>query len=114
VQITSLDGDLHYPDAGDLDYLIGYLADIGYCRPVGEGIAVVSWQEVAAWAAMTGHRLTPFEAEAIRRFSGEYVGQYAMANGKDCAMPACEITADRREAVAKRAEAFLSMLRRPE
>lgn len=65
------------------EYLTEWLIEIGPSigdRPIG-------YADLAAWQAISGIELEPWEARALRRLSGEYLGQSARARKPDCPPP---------------------------
>ncbi len=56
-------------------YLVEHLFRVGPSL-AGE---MVSHQEIAAWAGFNGYALDGWEAEALQRLSGAYVGEYHAA-----------------------------------
>lgn len=89
------------------EHLIDYLFKVG---PSAAG-ETLTFQELAAWCAMTGHHLTAWEAATLRQLSGAYLGEYeAAANAK---RPAPYQTAERvisREEVSNRILAAFKQL----
>lgn len=84
-------------------HVLGYLYEIGPAMAGGAGPAPVTQQEIAAWQANTGIRLTAWEVKAIRRLSCEYVAEKAKAEKRDCPEPAKERgPQDAKAAAAKR------------
>lgn len=72
------------------EHLIDYLFSIG---PTTGG-ETISFQEIAAWTALTGYRLNGWEAETLRRLSGAYAAEhYAASDAKRPAPYSAPLTA---------------------
>ena len=74
------------PEVDGCEYLITYLMDVGPAANNGMGQAPVSYSEIKAWAELTDTRLSPWDAEMIRRLSRVYVQESIRA--KDPGAPA--------------------------
>jgi hypothetical protein len=92
------------PVPGEGAYLLQHLFDAG---PVGTGTAgavALSFGELDAWSRLAGVPLLPWEAQALRRLSGEYAA--GLRGGADPDAPApwasIEITTEQRAAVDRR------------
>lgn len=53
-------------------HLLGYLAELGMCRRDFNGLIGVGWDELHAWAGLTGTPLTPWEAVTLAAMSAAY------------------------------------------
>lgn len=58
-------------------HLAEHLQAIGPALPGGMGPVPITFAELSAWQAATGHRLQPWEAQAIHHASRAYVSSYA-------------------------------------
>lgn len=104
--------DYQMPDPGPLEYLLGYLAEIGEAEISGGHLSIIGWRTMQAWADMTGVRLTAGEALGLRRLSSAYVSQYYQSESSSCAAPHLA-TIPAREEVASKMKSLFSMLRSP-
>lgn len=68
-------------------YLVGYLLDVGPTVSGAMGAGPVTSKELMAWCEETGIRLQPWEAQFIRRLSGEYLTELHRAEKRDCDAP---------------------------
>lgn len=92
-------------DAGA--HLVDHLFSIG--PAMGEG--PVTFQEIAAWQALTGHVLQGWEADALRRLSAAWLAEYQAAD--DPARPPPYTPAERvkpAEEVASKLEAMFDRM----
>lgn len=75
-------------DAGDYSYLLSYCLDAGLCDKTpdrmngGMIFSPLSWQEIKAWAELTGVKLGRWEARMLRMISCEYVDEVSMRDSK--------------------------------
>tara|TARA_R110000850_G_scaffold275207_1_gene414170 strand:+ start:35421 stop:35780 length:360 start_codon:yes stop_codon:yes gene_type:complete len=76
---VELGKDARLPPAGDAQYLLQMVDEIGY--------GVVEWGQIHAWASMTGTTLTPWEANAIRNINLAYLSALNEYEGKDVPPP---------------------------
>lgn len=88
------------PSVEGVGYLIDFLWRVGPTMDSGMGRLPLSESELAAWQFNSGVRLSPWEAESLRRLSREYLGQSQQAEKHDC--PAPYGIAQRREIVARK------------
>lgn len=56
-------------------YLLDWLFEIGPTLPAGMGSGVLTFSEIATWQQLVGLDLQPWEVRALRRLSGEYLGE---------------------------------------
>jgi hypothetical protein len=68
-------------------WLVGYLFEIGPTMPAGMGSGLISHQEIAAWQALSGVRLKPWEARALRLLSAEYLRESREAEKRERPAP---------------------------
>lgn len=59
--------------------LIGHLFEVGPVSPGGMGPVPLTFQEIEAWARMTGVRLTAWEVRTLRSLSREYLAELRAA-----------------------------------
>ena len=95
-----------FPKIGNSIYLVRYLSEIGFCGSNGMGASPLQFQEIAAWAALMGLELTPFEARAIREMSVAYVYESRSAGEKGAFAPYTEKKATPAE-ISSRLKGFL-------
>ena len=74
------------PELESYSFLAEWLRDLGYYGSSGFGAEPISWSEMRAWSELTGHDLTPFEAETLRLMSESYVAE-AIKFTKEAAPP---------------------------
>lgn len=60
---------------------------------------MISFQEIAAYSAMTGVELDPWEAETLRQMSGAYLSEYDAASEESRPAPFAEKKAKTRSQV---------------
>lgn len=75
------------PPAGDAEYLLGHLWDVGPAMAAGGYPGPVTYEEMRAWMDLTGVELEPWEVHFLRRLSGEYLSESHRAEKRDCAEP---------------------------
>jgi len=95
------------PDIGTFPELVEYLFSVGPVLPSGMGSMPITWQELAAWQAVTGVELDAFEAEAVMQLSGAYAAMYEQARKDACPAPWVDPEMIDRDAVSRRVEATL-------
>lgn len=96
-------------------YLTGWLFDVGPTCPSSMGEAVVSYQDLAAWQAISGVELMPWEARTLKRLSRSYLAMSQRAGEPDCAPPysgTVDDLAANREQVDRQIRAAFSQLRK--
>lgn len=79
---ANLGGDppgLELPPLDTGDHLIKHLFDVG---PSSAG-EVLTFSEIRAWVDLTGHVLTAWEAETLRKLSAAYLGELQDAKAAD-------------------------------
>lgn len=54
--------------------------DMDKGRQIGQAVHAISWSEMESWARLTGRRLLPLDAEALRAVDATYV---SIMNTKD-------------------------------
>lgn len=76
------------------------------------GNVPVTHSEIRAWQDNTGIDLSAWEAQTLRRLSGEYLAQSQAAESTDCPAPwAAEITEQTREDVSTKVQnAFRTLM----
>jgi hypothetical protein len=98
-------------------HLTEWLFDIGPSSPGSMGDAALGYQDMAAWQAISGVELLPWEARTLRRLSGEYlVGRHA-AEDQACPPPYAGEVDDlvaKRSHVAKQVRSAFANLKRKE
>lgn len=75
------------PPVDDYQHLVAWFHEIG---PVAAGVLgtiPVSYQEMAAWAEMTGTEIDTWEAWAVRRMSEQYCFQAHISESARCPAP---------------------------
>lgn len=77
--------DLPWVEAGG--YLVGYLMEAGPVDNGGMGAGRISNSELRAWQTLSGIDLQPWEAQIIRRLSGEYAAESHRATDPNCPPP---------------------------
>lgn len=85
------------------EYLTEWLLDIG--PAVGD--RSLGYVDLAAWQAISGIELEPWEARTLRRLSGEWLGQSAKARQAACPPP---FNGDREAARDKVTSQFAAMM----
>lgn len=83
------------PDAGEADYLLSYLWEIGPTLVAGMGSGPITHLELRAWQANSGIELQPWETRVLRRLSIEYLITAQKAEKADCVAPWQPVTVDR-------------------
>lgn len=86
--------------------MVNYLFEVG--PSTGEG--PVTHLEIAAWCALTGRELEPWEVQALRRMSGAYLSEATEATDPKRPAPAWVGEAPTREAVANTIENILTRM----
>ncbi len=71
-------------------HLAKWWLEIGPTQAGGMGEAVIGWQEMAAWERVTGLKLGPWEARAIRSMSSAFVSMRQDARKSGCPAPFAE------------------------
>lgn len=66
------------------------MSEIGEAESDDNRLKAISWGTVKAWSDVTGMRLTPGEALAIRSLSRSYVNQYYLSESPGCLSPNVE------------------------
>lgn len=66
-----------------MQYLIGYLLEVGPALPGSSGAVPITQGEIRAWQENTSIRLTPWEVRTLRLVSQEYVGELRAAAQPD-------------------------------
>ena len=82
--------------------LLEYLYEIGPVIPSGMGLLPVTWTDIAAWQAVTGVMLDPYESAAVRELSMSYIDQHERSRSPSCPAPWVDPEHVDREAVAAR------------
>lgn len=85
-------------------YLVEYLFEVG----PGTGDGPITHQEIAAWCALTGREVEPWEVDALRRMSGAYLSEAHEATDPKRAPPAWESEQPTKEQVSNTIESLLS------
>jgi hypothetical protein len=75
--------ELEFPPLVAADHLIGYLFSVG---PTAGG-EPLTFQEIRAWVDLTGHSLSPWEAETLRTLSAAYASEHFQASDPDRPAP---------------------------
>lgn len=91
-------------------YLTQWLFEIG---PGGD--EPVGYQDFAAWQALSGVELTPWEAKTLRRMAQDYLSMAMKASEPDCAPPYTGLEDKReaaRDAVVKKIDALFGKPKR--
>lgn len=68
-------------------YILDYLFEVGPTMPSGMGSGPLTFSEIEAWQRAVGIRLSPFEAQLLRRLSVEYFGESHSATKADSPPP---------------------------
>jgi hypothetical protein len=99
-------------------YLAEWLFDMGPTVAGAMGEAALGYQDMAAWQAINGVELMPWEASLLRRLSGEYAVMRDKAKEMACPAPYTGAAADdlttRRDQVAQQVDALFGKLKRKE
>lgn len=69
------------------DHIALWLLQIGPLASGGMSAAPVAWTEIQAWAAITGYRPTPWEADTLMILSRAYLAQVQDSNGERVPAP---------------------------
>lgn len=85
------------------EYLTDWLFDIG----PSAGDRSIGYTDLAAWQAISGVKLEPWEARTLRRLSGEYLGQMAKSRKAGSPPP---YAGERQEARDKVTSQFAAMM----
>lgn len=102
--------DYQLPDAGESQYLLDILNEIGEAKWNGEKLVSIDWQDLNAWMQVTGSELTAGEAVVIRHLSGVYLSQHYESLETGCIAP--HITAPQNRAVIEdKMKSLFAMLR---
>lgn len=102
--------EYNLPDDSLVDYLVGYLFEIGAAKFNGVGYSPCDWPDIVSWRAMTGIELAPEEASGIIKLSGAYSRQLAKSKDVECLAPNVEELPDE-EVVESKLKSMFSMLR---
>lgn len=86
--------------------MVNYLFEVG--PSTGEG--PVTHLEIAAWCALTGRELEPWEVQALRRMSGAYLSEATEATDPKRPAPAWVGESPSREVVANTIESILTRM----
>lgn len=68
-------------------FLIAHLFDVGPVRSGGMGAIPITSENLIAWQRETGVRLLPWQAQMLRRLSGEYLAQLQKSEAQNCPAP---------------------------
>lgn len=68
-------------------HLLGYLWEVGPVMGGGMAAYAITHTEIAAWCALCGLALQPWEARLLRRLSLAYVGESRRAEARDAKPP---------------------------
>jgi hypothetical protein len=85
-----------------LPYLVELFLEVGPALAGGFGAAPLTHAELRAWQDDIGIRLTPWEARALKRMSGEYVAELSKAEATDRPAPFVPDFRHRRREVARK------------
>lgn len=102
--------DYGLPEIGPLEYLVEYLISSGEVSYNGGYMTALGWDDIASWSVLCGASLEPREVEAMRRLSLAYVSEYYASDLKNTEPP-YKRAFPGREAIAKKAQQFIAMLR---
>lgn len=80
-------GALEMPPVECGEHLVGYLYEFGPTVPAGMGAGPVAFTEIAAWQALRGIELEPWEARLLRRLSLDYLAEAHRATKRDAQPP---------------------------
>ena len=80
---------------------MAWLDSLGWYGRGGMGIVPLPAQEISAWSEGTGHRLEPWEFEAIHTASAEFVAEFYAENPKPPAIDEDDDTATEQTTKAK-------------
>lgn len=97
------DKEVELPDVGFDFHITDWLKDLGPLASGGMSAAPISWQEMAAWASLTGWQPSPWEAETLALMSRAYLAQVEDSSGARVPPPyqsAANRTAEQREQVS--------------
>lgn len=82
-----------------MPHIVNRLIEIGVNEAAGMGVVPLSWQTIAAWSAMTGVTLSPWEARLIRALSAEHVAWSHKGESENCPPPwRSEVTQSEKDA----------------
>lgn len=97
-------------------YLIEWLFEIGPTCAGSMGECPLTYLEMAAWQAVSGVELMPWEASLIRRLSAEYASMRHKAEEQSCPAPysAVDDLAANRDRVARQVDAVFGKLKKKE
>lgn len=104
------DPEYQLPDLHGAELLTELLAEIGEGTAGDKGLIPVGWQEIDAWARVTGSVISPGEAGAIKYLSTCYVAQYYRSIDPGCLSPNVEILPGREE-VENKMKSLFALLR---
>lgn len=82
--------------------LLTQFLEVGPAGYGGTGPVPLSFAEIGAWQRVTAQRLTPGEAQLMRRLSVEYVSQHAVSDSPDTDPPWGPSVAHDRDDVSRR------------
>lgn len=75
------------PPVDDYQHIAGWFHEIGPAAAGVNGVVPVSYQEMAAWAELTGVEVTDWEAGALKRMSEQYCYQTYVSDNPECPAP---------------------------
>jgi Na+-transporting NADH:ubiquinone oxidoreductase subunit NqrB len=85
--------------ANPAPHLTDWLIEIGLTETAGMGAAPIGWTTIAAWRAIAGVMIEPWEARLLRRLSVAYLAEGRKAESEHCPPPwQWKLTAQEREA----------------
>lgn len=95
-------------------HIVKWWLEIGPTVMAGMGEGPIGWSDIAAWQHLTAIQLDPWEAQAIRRLSREFLSQQCEARKPLCPSPLAEIEekAQTREKVAGQFKALIAALKK--
>lgn len=90
-------------------HLIAWWLEIGPTVMAGMGEGPIGWQEIAAWQRLTANQLEPWEAQAIRQMSRDFIMQQHEARKAACPTP-YSLDEDQEQSRDKVADQFRAMV----
>jgi hypothetical protein len=75
------------PVQPQVEYLLGYLFEMGPTLHGDMGPKLLTHEEIQAWQRNIGIKLTPWQVRWMRNLSAEYLGELNRAHKHDCPAP---------------------------
>jgi len=96
------------PEVETDKHILEWANELGFCEQGFSGPTPLTYQEIHAWATMTGVIPTWEESRFIKMLSNEYCSQYAASSDRDAPPPYSNEEYDRRKVADQILTAFRS------